>query len=164
MARKVFYSFHYEKDITRAMIYFNQYICKGGTETYSGIIKGVEFEEIKREGQRAIERWIDNQLKGTSVTVVLIGEETLSRPYVQYEIRQSLNKGNAVIGVHIYNLKDFNGNTSRKGFEHTQIGYDRNDNPAFFDKVAYKIYDKDYNVVFSNLAGWVEEAAKSAGY
>ncbi|MBQ5557445.1 MAG: TIR domain-containing protein [Aeriscardovia sp.] len=42
-------------------------------------------------------RWVDNQLDGTSVTVVLIGSETLNRPFVQYEICESIQRGNAVV-------------------------------------------------------------------
>ena len=111
MARSVFYSFHYQNDISRVMIVRNRWVTYGG-QIVSGIIDHAEFEELKRTGDRAIKNWINGQLHGTSATVVLIGAETLNRPYVQYEICQSINKGNALIGVYINNLKDLSGNTS----------------------------------------------------
>ncbi|WP_132282769.1 TIR domain-containing protein [Natranaerovirga hydrolytica] len=36
-----------------------------------------------------MKEWIDEQLKGTFVTVILIGNETADRKYVQYEIKKS---------------------------------------------------------------------------
>ena len=97
MARKVFFSFHYEEDINRSMVVRNN----GTTKDFVGFIDKAEFESVKKQGNQAIYNWIDNQLKGTSVTVVLIGEETLNRPFVQYEIQKSIEKGNAIIGVFI---------------------------------------------------------------
>ena len=104
MARKVFFSFHYEEDINRSMVVRNN----GTTKDFVGFIDKAEFESVKKQGNQAIYNWIDNQLKGTSVTVVLIGEETLNRPFVQYEIQKSIEKGNAIIGVFIHNIKDMN--------------------------------------------------------
>ena len=94
MARRVFFSFHYENDIARSMTVRNSWLTQG--KEAAGIIDKAEFEQIKRQGVNAVHSWIDKQLEGTSVTVVLIGAETLNRPFVQYEICQSLHRGNAV--------------------------------------------------------------------
>ena len=72
-------------------------------------------EQIKNSGDSAIKKWIENNLKGTSVTVVLIGTETSSRKWVRYEIEKSLVKGNDIIGVRIHNLKNQNSETDRAG-------------------------------------------------
>ena len=104
MARKVFFSFHYENDINRAMIVRNSWVTQGVEK--AGFIDKAEFEQVRRQGTKAIENWIDGQLVGTSVTVVLIGSETLERDFVQYEIRKSIEKGNAIIGVKINNIAD----------------------------------------------------------
>src|SRR5258708_2876276 len=71
--------------------------------------------EVKKKGEAAIEKWIDAQLVGTSVTVVLIGAETASRPYVGYEIKASHNKGNGILGIYVHNMKDVNSKTDVKG-------------------------------------------------
>ena len=52
-----------------------------------------------------MQKWIDEQMKGTSVTVVLIGAETSTRPHVGYEIAESHKKGNGMLGIYIHNIK-----------------------------------------------------------
>lgn len=90
MARRVFFSFHYDNDINRSMTVRNSWVTQG--KEAAGFIDKAEFEKIKRTGETAVHNWIDNQLNGTSVTVVLIGSDTLNRPFVQYEICESLKK------------------------------------------------------------------------
>ena len=77
MARRVFFSFHYDNDINRSMTVRNSWVIQG--KEAAGFIDKAEFEQIKRQGESAIHRWIDRQLEGTSVTVVLIGSETFNR-------------------------------------------------------------------------------------
>ena len=91
MPRRVFFSFHYD-DVVRAMNVRNSWVVRGDNEPV-GFIDKAAFEVVERQGDAAIKRWIDAQMNGTSVTVVLIGTNTWSRPYVQYEIEQSLYQG-----------------------------------------------------------------------
>ena len=88
MAKRVFFSFYYENDLSRALVVKNNWALKENEE--SGFISNSEFERMKRDGDEAIERWIDKQIAGTSVTVVLIGSETLDSKYVQYAIKKSV--------------------------------------------------------------------------
>lgn len=158
MARSVFYSFHYQNDISRVNVVRNHWITKGG-QIVSGVIDHAEFEKIKRRGVRAIEDWIDEQLSRTSATVVLIGSETLSRPYVQYEIQQSINRGNVVVGVHIHNIKDLNGNTSAYQSNTTVVNL--NGIMTSFSDIADGIYDWVNDDGYNNLGRWIEDAVKS---
>lgn len=163
MARKVFYSFCYSDDINRTMVVRNRWVTQG-SQMISGIIDKAEFEKIKKRGDQAVYDWIDKQLEGTSVTAVLIGSNTLDRNFVQYEIRQSIERGNAVIGVHINNIKDIQTlKTSAKGNVHTIIGYYQNDSPAYFDHICNGIYDYIQDDGYTNLGKWVEKAAKEKG-
>ncbi len=162
MARCVFYSFHYQNDISRVMTVRNRWITYG-SQAVSGIIDHADFERVQRQGQTAIERWIDQQLQGTTATVVLIGAETLKRPYVQYEICESIKKGNAVIGVYINRIKDLLGNTSYACNPHTVIGYYTSGKPAYFDEIADGIYDYVSQDGYSNLDVWVENALRYKG-
>lgn len=157
MARKVFYSFHYQNDISRVMVVRKRFLTFG-TQTASGIIDHAEFERIQRQGDNAVERWIDKQLIGTSATVVLIGAETLNRQYVQYEVCESLKKGNAVIGLYIHRIKDLNGYTSTACNQHTVIGHYGDGRPAYFDNIADGIYDYILDDGYNNLDLWVERA------
>lgn len=159
MARSVFYSFHYQNDISRVMVVRNRWVTQGG-QIVSGVIDHADFEQVKRQGEAAIKRWINKQLEGTSVIVVLIGADTLNRPYVQYEIRESLRRGNAVIGVDIHRIRDFNGRMSTVCNHHTIIGQYDNGRPAYFDDIASGIYDYVYDDGYNNLGRWVETAVK----
>ena len=104
------------------------------------------------------------QLEGTSVTVVLIGSNTLDRKFVQYEIRKSVERGNAVIGVHINKIKDMQTlSTSIKGNVHAVIGHYQDNSPAYFDKLCDGIYDYVQEDGYTNLGKWVEKAAKEKG-
>ena len=76
------------------------------SEDRYGFIDAADWESIKKKGDAAIEKWIDDQLKNTSVTVVLIGAETASRDWVQSEILKSWNRGNGIVGIRIHNIKD----------------------------------------------------------
>ena len=68
MARRVFFSFHYKNDVWRANQVRNSWVTQG--KEAAGFIDSAEFEKIKENGDKAVENWIDEQLKGTSVTVV----------------------------------------------------------------------------------------------
>ncbi|WP_303766396.1 TIR domain-containing protein [Ruminococcus flavefaciens] len=100
----------------RSMIVRNSWVTQG--KEAAGFIDKAEFEKIKKTGDTAVHRWINNQLNGTSVTVVLIGSETLSRPFVKYEICESVKRGNAIIGVYIHNVKCY---TERAVDKHPKI-------------------------------------------
>jgi len=160
MARRVFFSFHYENDINRSMTVRNSWVTQG--KEAAGFIDKAEFEKIKRTGEDAVRRWIDRQLEGTSVTVVLIGSETLNRPFVQYEIRKSLERGNGVIGVYIHNIRDMRTQKcSIKGNSHTIIGHYGNNLPAYFDDVCDSLHDYTNENGYVNLGTWIESAAKA---
>ena len=114
----------------------------------AGFVDAAEFESIQKQGDTAIRRWIDGQLKGTSVTVVLVGALTCGSRWVMYEIEQSVKRGNGLLGVDISKIKDFAGQTSdRCG----QI-------PA-----GCNFYLWNNNDGFHNLGTWIEAAAKAAG-
>src|SRR5260370_40881835 len=100
MARRVFFSFHYDHDIWRANQVRNSNVV-AGTDV-AGFFDHSEYEEAKKKGKEAIKRLIRDKLVGTSVTVVLIGEETASREYVQYEIDQSIDRKNGLLAIYIH--------------------------------------------------------------
>jgi hypothetical protein len=110
MARRAFFSFHYDKDIWRANQVRNCNVV-AGVEA-AGFFDHSEYVEAKKQGDDGIKRMILRNLKNTTVTVVLIGAETASRPWVKYEIAQSIAQKNGLLGIHIYHLKDKDGNTS----------------------------------------------------
>src|SRR5881397_2946215 len=92
MARKVFFSFHYERDIWRTNVVRNSGIVEGTAA--AGFHDASLWEEAKKKGDAEVKKLIDKGLVGTSVTVVLIGAETANRKFVDYEIEQSIARGN----------------------------------------------------------------------
>ena len=118
-----------------------------GTEA-AGFVDAAEFEEIKRQGDPAIRRWIDNQLMGTSVTVVLVGLLTCSSRWVSYEIEKSKERGNGLLGIDISKIKDLNGNTTER-CGRIPSGY------------PFYLWNNDDG--YNNMGDWIEAAAKAAG-
>ena len=144
--RKVFFSFKYQQDVSRAMVVRNSWVTQG--KEVAGFIDSADFEKVKKQGDNAIKRWIDRQLEGTSVTVVLVGEKTCYSRWVKYEIEASKKKGNGLLGIDISQIKDLNGNTSKRCGEIPQ-GYD------------FYLWDK--NNGRENMGDWIEKAAQQAG-
>ncbi len=97
MARRVFFSFHYERDIWRSSIVRNSWLTHPDREA-AGFWDASLWEETKLRGDAAIQRLIDAGLEYTSVTAVLIGSETADRRWVQYELRKSYERGNGLLG------------------------------------------------------------------
>lgn len=144
MTRKVFFSFKYE-DVTRAMVVRNSWVTKGDS---AGFVDKAEFEEVKRKGDTAIKNWIDKQLIGTSVTVVLVGAKTCNSRWVKYEIEQSIARGNGLLGINIGGIKDFSGNTTSYCGEVPK---------------GYSFYGWYNDNGYQNLGAWIEDAARKAG-
>ncbi|WP_443478350.1 TIR domain-containing protein [Novosphingobium aerophilum] len=145
MARKVFFSFKYD-DVHRAMNVRNSNVIGGVLK--SGFIDKAEFEKVERAGDAAIKTWIDNQLSGTSVTVVLIGANTHKSKWVKYEIGQSISRGNGLLTIDISKISDMHGNTT---------------SCCALRAPGYKHYLWNNDNGRGNLGAWVEAAAKAAG-
>jgi hypothetical protein len=112
MARRVFFSFHFDKDIWRANQIRNSNVAAGSD--VAGFFDHSEYTEAKKQGADGIKRMINRHLKNTSVTVVLIGRETAGRPWVKYEIAKSVEQNNGLLGIRIHHLKNQKGETGWK--------------------------------------------------
>jgi hypothetical protein len=146
VARKVFFSFHYGRDISRANVVRNSWVTKDkGT---AGFLDASLWEEAKAKGDGAIKKLIDDQMVGTTVTAVLIGSETSQRTYVRYEIKKSIERGNGLLGIYIHNIKDLSGSVAPRGLNPLASGV------RSYDWVA----DNGY----ANLGSWVEAAYSAA--
>jgi hypothetical protein len=158
MARRAFYSFHYVPDNWRASQVRNMGVVEGNKPAADN-----DWEAVKKGGDSAIQAWIDNQLSGRSVAVVLIGAETAGRKWINYEIKKAWNDGKGVLGIYVHNLKDSAGEQSTKGanpFEEFTLS---GSNKKLSSIV--KTYDPPYSTstnvyrhINENLAAWIEEA------
>src|SRR4030042_3343142 len=162
MARRVFFGFDYDRDIWRVSQVRNCWLAKPERET-AGFVDAASWEEGKWKGKEAVQKWIDRELEGTSVTVVLIGYKTSSSEFVDYEIKQSRSLGKGLFGIYIHNLKNQDGKTDFKGknpFENFCI--QENDEMTYLSQI-YPTYDWVDSDGYNNFADWVERAVRKAG-
>lgn len=144
MARRVFFSFDFQRDLWRVNVVRNS----GSIESVSaGGFNDASLED-EAKSDDAIRRLIDDALKTSSVTVVLIGAETANRSYVSYEIEKAIEHGNAIIGIRINNIKDKNGNSDPPGAV-----------PLAMKKIGAPVYDYEYG----KINEWIEEGIKEWG-
>lgn len=156
--RQVFYSFHYKNDVLRVQLIRNIGALEDNKPASIN-----EWEEIKRNGDDAIEKWIDENMNYRSCVVVLIGEETAERKWVEYEIKKAWEEKKGLFGIYIHNIECPTNGKCKKG-----------KNP--FDKFVFtdgnrkgeklssviKCYDPKntdaYNDIRNNMESWIEEA------
>ncbi len=161
MARKAFYSFHYKPDNWRASQVRNMGVIEGNTP-----VSDNDWESITAGGDEKIRKWIDEQISGKSVAIVLIGAATAGRKWINYEIKKAWGDGRGVLGIYIHNLKNRDGEQSSKGnnpFDAFTI-----DGKSMASIV--KVYDPPYSTssyvydhIKDNLADWVEKAVEIRG-
>ncbi len=157
MARKTFFSFHYKGDNWRAGVVRNSWVTKD--RTAAGFFDSAEWEEVKKKKETDIEKWIDEQMNGTSVTVVLIGEKTHGRKWINYEITTSWKRRNGLLGIYIHQIKDQDKKTAGKGKNpFDQWTFKRDDKV-----IKIPVYDWVDEDGYNNMGNWIEKAAKEAG-
>ncbi|MDX1992637.1 MAG: TIR domain-containing protein [bacterium] len=161
MARRAFYSFHYDADNWRASQVRNMGIVEGNQT-----ISDNDWESVKRGGDAAIEKWILGQLKGRSCTIVLVGQQTAGRKWITYEIEKSWNAKMGLVGIRIHRLKDKNGFTSMSGgnpFDFVTLGDQALSSIVKLYDPPYFTSTDSYNYIKKNLENWVEEAIAIRG-
>jgi hypothetical protein len=154
----VFFSFHFDRDAWRVGQVRNSVI----TMQKSVFLDKADWESVKRNGDAAIERWIDDQLKGASVTVVLIGRETSQRRWVGYELIQSWAQNKGILGIYIHNCKDKDSQTDQQGNLDFNINFKRGSESGTFSQ-RFRTYDWLYDNGRNNIETWIEKAVVEAG-
>jgi hypothetical protein len=159
MAREpVFYSFHYDNDVFRVQQIRNMGVVEGDEP-----VSASDWEQIKRRGGPAVERWIDDNMKYRRCVIVLVGRETATRPWVRYEIKKAYDSGKGLFGIYIHNLKCPRAGQCAQGanpFDSFTI----NDGQQRLSAVI-PCYDPGYNAyagISNSVAGWVTQAINAA--
>lgn len=99
MKRQIFYSYHFKPDSWRVAMVRNIGSIEGNRPATDN-----DWGKVILGGDNAIENWIEEQMKYRSCTVVLIGNQTANRKWINYEIVKSWNKGMGVVGIDIHGL------------------------------------------------------------
>ena len=100
-------------------------------------------------------------MKGRSCLIVLIGEKTANRKWINYEIKKAWREGKGVLGIYIHKLQDKDKNQANKG----KNPFDTFKVDGKSMSTVVKSYDSSYNssqYVYSdiqeNIDNWIEEA------
>ncbi|MBP9708995.1 MAG: TIR domain-containing protein [Oligoflexales bacterium] len=108
--RQVFYSFHYKPDCWRASTIRSIGAIEGNRPAPDN-----DWETITSSGDDAIKKWISEQMKYRSCTIVLIGNKTADRKWINHEIVKSWNNKMGVAGIYIHGIKNSQGYITEKG-------------------------------------------------
>lgn len=115
MARRIFFSFHYQDVIDfRANVVRQHWLTKADRQD-AGFFDASVWETAKKTSDLAIKRLINVALLRTTGTCVLIGSETYKRRWVKYEIFKSLQRNNGLVAVHVNKVKGKNQQTKSLG-------------------------------------------------
>jgi hypothetical protein len=135
MARKVFFSFHFDNDFWRTQQVRNINALEG-----QSLITANAWEEVKKKGDASVEKWIADNMYGKSCIVVLVGSQTAERKWVRHEISKAWNNP---FGRISFTVKD-----------KTLEGIAPLKTPAGADSKAV------YASIADNIETWIEEAIK----
>jgi hypothetical protein len=155
----VFYSFHYDNDVFRVQQIRNMGVVEGDEP-----VSPNEWEDVKRRGDAAVERWIDVSMKYKRCVIVLIGPQTAYRPWVKYEIKRAWETKKGLFGIYIHNLKCPRNGICASGpnpFSNWNIGEQSMANfVTCYDPSSWDAYGE----ISKNLATWVLQAIEAAKY
>lgn len=160
MAREpVFYSFHYNNDVFRVQQIRNIGVVDGNEP-----VSPNDWEQVKRKGDAAVEKWIDDSLKYKRCVIVLIGSETANRKWVKYEIKRAWELKKGLFGIYIHNLKDPRTGTCSMGpnpFNSWNVnGQSMANLIACHDPSAWDAYGE----ISRSMGTWVSQAILAARY
>ena len=156
MARQIFYSFHFENDVMRV-----QQIRNIGAIEGNKPVLPQKWEEIKTNGDAAVKKWINENMKNKSCVVVLVGQETANRKWVRYEILKAWKEEKALLGIHIHNIKCPNNGKSSKGsnpFDNFLL--DNGKKMSEYVECIDPILLDPYNHIADNIEQWINNAIK----
>lgn len=158
MTRHVFYSFHYKPDVMRV-----SQVRNIGALDANRPARDNDWETVTGGGDTAIKKWIAEQMKGRSCTVVLVGENTANRKWINHEIIKSWDEGMGVVGIHIHGLKNTDGYIANMGenpFDH--IGYGNTGKKLSSIVKCYNPAGSDSKERYAWIAKHLENAVEEA--
>lgn len=143
MARRTFFSFHYEADVSRAFVVRNSWVTKANQNSResAGFFDSSVFEATKRTSDDSLKRFLREGLKNTSVTCVLVGAQTSLRRWVRYELFSSFVCGNGILAIRIHSIRSLGNQVSSAG-----------GNPL--DAIAFTLHGDEIQFREYTTSGW----------
>jgi hypothetical protein len=156
MARKVFFSFHFNNDFWRTQTVRNM-----GSLDGQSLATANKWEELKQTGDTAVRSWIGTHMSGKSCLVVLVGSDTAGRKWVKYEVKKAWEDGRGVLGIHVNKLKHSDGSTATRGSSPFASITANGISLAGIPPLKVPSGDTSqatYNTISSNIGDWIEDA------
>ncbi|HKA45956.1 MAG TPA: TIR domain-containing protein [Burkholderiales bacterium] len=97
--------FSHDLDDPRVDVVRKHWLAQPGHEE-AGFFDALTWADATMAGPSTIRRLLSSALDNTSVTCVLIGPQTSSRRWVRYEIVESMERRNRLLGIHINGIPD----------------------------------------------------------
>jgi hypothetical protein len=158
----ILFAFDHKRDSVRAKVIVEHWRFSGTIED-TGLVSEAEWAAVAKKGEAGIRKHFDAQMRRSCVTVVLIGRETAINPWVRYQIQKSYQRGNAIIGIYVHNIRLFEEVEQEKGSLYFgAFGMGGKSEGAYFSQFA-KIYDWRDDDGPSELANWIEVARAQSG-
>lgn len=153
MAKTVFYSFHYDRDVHRVQLVRNINALEGQT-----LLNSQDWEAVRSRGKQAIQDWIDEQMKWKKAVIVLVGNQTAGREWVNYEINKAWTDKKPLLGIRIHGLASLSDGADTAGAS----PFSSTAGIPLFDPTVTDIYGKidtkaTYNKLANNLESWSEQ-------
>lgn len=170
--RQAFFSFRYAYDVWRASQVRNM-----GKVSNDSTFSDNDWEEVKSKSDESIKKWINEQMAKRSCVVLLIGEYTQGRKWINYEIERAWKSGKGIVGIYIHGLKNASGEQANKGknplkdfcIDKTLNYIAKHSAPADKNEVnlsevckaydtPYKTSSYVYDYIKEHIEDWIEEA------
>lgn len=156
MAKSVFFSFHYDRDVHRVQLVRNINALDA-----QPVLNAQEWETVRQGGETAIKNWINKQMAYKKAVIVLIGRQTADRPWVTYEIEKAWADKKPLLGIRIHGLSSL-GTVDSAGpspFDQASVGTVPVFDPTVIDW-AGKIDSKaTYNTLRNRIESWSTQGA-----
>lgn len=156
MAERVFYSFHFDNDVMRVQQIRNIGVIEGNQPVSPNV-----WEEVKRKGDAAVEKWIDDNMKYKSCVIVLVGEQTANRKWVKCEILKAWKERKSLLGIYIHNINCPRVGRCRQGpnpFD--QFKFNDGRSLSKFIKCHNPNPNDAYNDIAQNISTWIKAAKR----
>ena len=106
--------FSHDPDEPRAEVVRRHWLAKPDRED-AGFFDPLAWGEATLAGPPTIRQFLEDALDHTSATCVLIGPQTAERRWMHFEIVESIQRRNRIIGVHISGIPDGKQQTAAPG-------------------------------------------------
>ena len=150
MASTVFFSFDYDADKYRMWNIRNCNQFRNNLNDSGEFRSRDRWESVRLKSDTAIKNWIDEGLKYSGVTIVLISGKTWDSRWVRYEIEESERQRMGMLGIRVHQMEDLTNSYGQWG-----------PNPFSYASItkSYPVYDWIDDDGYANINRWVQSAA-----